>query len=118
MPAADVLLFHETGTWQPQGGSTLPFRNVFRWMQKGAVLQLEHLRFGPDAPVFLFDLTPHAEGNWRAAVPHLCRADQYDAHLTVQPGGIDLSWHITGPKKQERIAYQYGYWEIGIRNWL
>ncbi|HMB91505.1 MAG TPA: hypothetical protein VKP65_11705 [Rhodothermales bacterium] len=57
-PEASVWLFEETGTWQPDGGPVLPFRNVFRWTKRGAVIGLEHLRFGPDAPVLLFDLIP------------------------------------------------------------
>ena len=106
-PAADVLLFHETGTWQSQGGTTLPFRNVFRWTQKGAVLQLEHLRFGPDAPVLLCDLARQPDGCWHAVAPHRCKADRYTASLTMQREEIVLVWHINGPQKHEHLAYRY-----------
>lgn len=107
-PVDAVLLFQETGFWQPEGGRALPFRNVFRWTNPGGGIRLEHLRYGPDAPVFLFDLVQQADGIWHAADPHPCRNDRYDACLTLQPDGFDLTWTITGPKKQERIVYQYG----------
>lgn len=107
MPAEDALLFYESGTWRPDGGVDLSFRNVFRWTKLGDAIRLEHLRFGPDAPVYLFDLMQHEDGIWRSADPHRCKADRYTASLTMQDGAMDLVWRIDGPKKQERIAYRY-----------
>jgi hypothetical protein len=41
------------------------FRNVFRWTLLGPKLvRLEHLRFGPDHPVYLFELAQDANGTW------------------------------------------------------
>src|ERR1700719_4337478 len=55
---ARVILFHERGLWTPEEGRQSTFSNVFRWTADpdGHFIQLEHLRFGQDHPVYLFDL--------------------------------------------------------------
>jgi hypothetical protein len=103
-----VLIFREQGRWQPAQGPTLPFRNVYRWTldAERACLGLEHLRFGEGQPVFLFDLVAHGD-MLVSASPHLCREDEYAAHLCLEPGQLRLDWRVTGPHKNERIQYCY-----------
>ncbi len=55
-PSSDILVYTESGTWSPGGGNPLNFTNVYRWTLLSETLRLEHLRFGPDNPVYLFDL--------------------------------------------------------------
>src|SRR5262245_40512939 len=63
-PQDGVLVFEESGTWQPEQGQPLRFTNVFRWTLLGSQrLRLEHLRFGPAHPVYLFDLAPAVGGS-------------------------------------------------------
>lgn len=107
-PVERILTFAESGLWRPDGGRDVRFRNVFRWSNLGsAVIRLEHLRFGPEHPVLLFDMAPDAAGLWQANRPHLCLADSYSAELRCQDSGINLAWTITGPKKQVTIDYAY-----------
>ena len=108
VPAEGVLTFTELGTWQSAAGKEFQFRNVFRWSMLGPeIVRLEHLRFGPEHPMFLFDLAPTVSGAWLSASPHICREDCYSAELKPEEWGLSLSWAITGPKKQESIRYQY-----------
>ena len=103
-----AMTFHEQGFWRPEGGERdIRFRNVYRWTPVGDLLRLEHLRFGADRPVFLFDLAHAGEGEWRSASPHLCRDDCYAAVLLVRDEGIVLRWSIDGPRKKESIEYTY-----------
>jgi hypothetical protein len=104
-----VLIFTESGTWLPDGGRELCFTNVFRWTRLDAsgAIRLEHLRFGPERPVYLFDLAPSADGEWLSMSPHVCREDCYTACLQTHPDQIDLRWSVNGPSKQETIAYTY-----------
>jgi hypothetical protein len=107
--AADaVQVFHERGLWRPEGGERdIRFSNVFRWTVCGGTIRLEHLRFGEDHPVYLFDLAPAGDREWRSVSPHLCREDCYAAVLLIRDGGIALRWSIDGPRKQESIEYHY-----------
>src|SRR5262249_32704997 len=61
---SESLIFTESGVWTPEGGREIRFRNVFRWSKAGGALRLEHLRFGEDNPVYLFDLVPVSEREW------------------------------------------------------
>lgn len=103
-----AMTFHEQGVWRPEGGERdLRFHNVYRWTRTGDLLRLEHLRFGADNPVFLFELTQVGEEEWRSVSPHLCRDDCYTAVLLVHDDGIVLRWSIDGPRKKETIEYAY-----------
>lgn len=109
-PSSNVIIFSETGMWIPQGSRETRFTNVFRWSLRGpATVRLEHLRFGPEQPVLLFDLIPLDQQHWLSATPHQCREDCYSAELQLQESGLILRWAITGPRKQESIEYQYGW---------
>jgi len=105
-PAANVVVFEESGTWQSNRGE-VHFNNVFRWTAIDDVLRLEHLRFGPGQPVYLFDLGPDANGTWREVTPHQCDKDCYTASITVEDGQLVVAWSIRGPHKAESIRYTY-----------
>ena len=107
-PRATVLTFAEAGSWQPAVGRETRFRSAFRWWLVGPELvRLEHLRFGEDHPVYLFDLALVAANSWCSVSPHLCRNDCYSADLQLQEWGLFLRWVIAGPRKQECIEYEY-----------
>jgi hypothetical protein len=101
------MTFTESGVWRPEGGRDLRFSNVFRWSAVGETICLEHLRFGADRPVYLFDLAPAGECEWRSASPHQCREDCYAAQLVVRGDTVVLRWSIDGPRKQEVVEYTY-----------
>ena len=103
----EAITFREAGTWRPEGGRDLRFSNVFRWSKAGEAIRLEHLRFGEAHPVYLFDLLPAGDGEWRSASPHLCRDDCYAAVLSIAADRMVLRWSIDGPRKRETIEYTY-----------
>lgn len=104
-----VLMFHEEGTWKSVDGREFHFTNVYRWT---AVLddnriRLEHLRFGPENPVYLFDMKPIGRAQWTSVQPHMCREDCYEAEMKIGTESVELCWRIRGPEKQETIRYTY-----------
>ena len=106
-PGPWILVLEESGHVRPHGHRDFQFTNVFRWSRLGEVLRLEHLRFGPDHPVFLFDLAPGQDGEWREVSPHVCREDFYSASMRVEAGQLVVRWSIRGPRKQVSIRYVY-----------
>ena len=112
-PVGDAgLLFHERGTYTPDGGKPMAFTNTFRWTAGADVddrqlVRLEHLRFGADAPVFLFNLIPLTEELWESARPHQCGEDCYAARLRLAGDVVRADWTVSGPRKKEHIAYAY-----------
>ena len=110
-PDARALTFTETGLWQPDTGREVPFTNVFRWTVLGSErVRLEHLRFGPEKPVLLFELEPAQEKeseSWVSTAPHLCQDDCYSAVLGFEESGVRLEWTVAGPRKSSRIVYVY-----------
>jgi hypothetical protein len=68
-----AITFTEAGAWNPTVGRQTRFSNVFRWSLLGPQsIRLEHLRFGLDHPVFLFDIVPTEDHVWSSVSPHLC----------------------------------------------
>jgi hypothetical protein len=108
-PMNGVIVFQESGTWQPSAVSrpAVRFTNVFRWSSKSETIRLEHLRFGANHPVLLFDLALSGGGEWRENNPHLCREDCYTATMAVEGERLLVRWSIQGPCKRESIAYTY-----------
>lgn len=108
-PATGVVVFDEAGSWQPSaaGQSAVGFKNVFRWSAIGEALRLEHLRFGVEHPVLLFDMAPSKDRVWREISPHRCGEDCYTASLGVESGQLVVAWSIVGPHKRESIRYNY-----------
>ncbi len=104
---AATIMFTETGSWITREGRQIDFSNVYRWTQQSTEIGLEHLRFGMERPVYLFDLKPVSETKWVSVDPHVCQEDCYQAELLLAAGSIDLCWAITGPDKDETIRYVY-----------
>ncbi len=104
-----TLLFHENGQWKSEEGKELTFTNMYRWtaLLETHSLRLEHLRFGHNHPVYLFDLKQSDDISWQSVEPHVCRDDLYTAVMTFGADVLDLHWTIQGPTKNERIHYSY-----------
>ncbi|TVU73561.1 MULTISPECIES: DUF6314 family protein [Cobetia] len=116
---ADDLVFIEQGQFTLEGQpSSVTFNNRYRWQLSptGDALALSHERRGRDAAVFLFDLiNDDAKGpdHFTSREAHLCIDDLYAATLVIERDtrgnatGFLLKWRITGPRKDESLAYQY-----------
>lgn len=104
-----TMVFNENGSWTPAGGRPIAFSNVFRWTADfdARLIRLEHLRFGPKQPVYLFDLVPVSQRVWESSEPHVCREDLYTARMEYDLERVELSWTIAGPKKDEKVSYTY-----------
>ena len=104
----DGIRLYERGHFTPRAtGAPIAFQNVYRWVEQADRLSLWHERFGRDAAVWLFDLVAADRNTLVTAAPHPCGADRYDARLTLTGDGFDLRWSITGPHKDETLAYRY-----------
>ena len=108
-PNKKSITFTESGKWQPEGNQPLSFSNVFRWTldDVSQSIKLEHLRFGPDNPVYLFDLVLKNDSTWQSAMPHICGNDSYSAVMRLMTDKIELHWAIKGTKKNEELLYSY-----------
>lgn len=106
-PSDGVLVFSESGSWAQNGGREMRFSNVYRWSLGENAIALEHLRFGVDKPVWLFQLAPDENGLWREDEPHPCRDDCYFATMRMNGDEILLEWQVRGAKKDETISYIY-----------
>lgn len=106
---AHTLIFTEKGTWRAKHGGEVSFSNVFRWTldRQAGVISLEHLRRGPDHPVFLFHLAPVGKHSLSSVDSHLCGEDTYFGQIRFDNHGFRLNWRIIGPKKNEEIDYYY-----------
>jgi len=104
-----TLVFQEKGQWQNQEGHAVNFTNAFRWTldKETAMISLEHLRRGPDHPVFLFHLTPISPSSLISVDSHLCEGDIYFGQLHFDANHLRLNWRVIGPKKNEEIDYYY-----------
>lgn len=104
----DGIRLYERGHFTPAAaGTPIAFENVYRWVEHNDRLSLWHERHGRDAAVWLFDLVAADHNSLVTAAPHPCGADEYDARLTLTADGFDLRWSITGPRKNETLAYRY-----------
>lgn len=107
---SNTLIFHEKGTWHDKrAGEELNFKNVFRWTldRNSGVISLEHLRRGPDHPVFLFHLAPSGKHSLASVDSHLCGGDTYFGQVHFDRHSLRLNWRVIGPKKNEEIDYYY-----------
>lgn len=105
----NALLFNEKGSWQNREGVEMKFSNVFRWTldRSAGVISLEHLRRGPDHPVFLFHMAPSGNHALSSVDSHLCDGDTYFGQIHLDKYGLRLNWRVIGPKKNEEIDYFY-----------
>ncbi|MES2122991.1 MAG: DUF6314 family protein [Chlamydiota bacterium] len=105
----NVLVFSEKGSWKDREGREVGFTNVFRWTldRRAALISLEHLRRGPEHPVFLMHLEPSGSNAMSSVDSHLCESDSYFGRLHIDCGCLRLSWRVIGPKKNEEMDYFY-----------
>ncbi len=104
-----TLVFQEKGTWVDKNEQEFDFSNSFRWtldLSLGSI-SLEHLRHGPNRPVFLFYLTPSGEKSLESIDSCLCDSDTYLGQVRFDENTIRLSWRVIGPKKNEEIDRFY-----------
>lgn len=103
------LIFNEKGSWMNKQGQEFDFSNIFRWTldRSREVVSLEHLRMGPDRPVFLFHLAPSGKHALASVDSHLCDGDAYFGQIHFNRRSFRLSWRVIGPKKNEEIVYYY-----------
>ena len=103
------LVCTEQGTWTTDANVQLAFRNVYRWRidEERQQLHLEHLRFGPQQPVYLCGLAPQSTTQLCSVQPHLCGPDQYAVALSIESSQLLMHWDIQGPHKNEQISYWY-----------
>lgn len=104
-----ILVFHERGSWQIHQGQDMAFSNTFRWTldRNAGMISLEHLRLGPNAPVFLFHLAPTGSNLLASVDSHLCEEDAYLAQVVWDKHNIRLSWRVIGPRKNEEMECHY-----------
>ena len=108
-PTDTTLVFHERGSWQIKQGQDISFSNTFRWTldRSAGMISLEHLRLGPEHPVFLFHLIPIGTQLLASVDSHLCEEDVYLATVPWDRYSIRLNWRVIGPKKNEEMEYCY-----------
>lgn len=104
-----LLIFKEKGHWQGRQEGEINFSNVFRWTldRQAQLISLEHLRRGPDQPVFLFHLTPTGNHSLSSVDSHLCEGDIYFGQIHFDQHNLRLDWRVIGPKKNEEIHCYY-----------
>jgi hypothetical protein len=107
--SSSILTFHERGTWQVQKAQNMTFSNTFRWSLdlSAGMISLEHLRQGPNNPVFLFHLASTGNQHLASVESHLCAEDVYMAQVAWDRHHIRLFWRVIGPKKNEEMEYYY-----------
>lgn len=99
-----TLVFHIKGNWQ---NKNLSFSDTLRWTLTPDYLSLEHLRFGENNPIKLVSLVLVKDKVLKSISPHLCGQDCYAAKLSWNEKGIDLTWDIQGPKKNEKVTSSF-----------
>jgi hypothetical protein len=102
-------IFQEKGFWFLDQIPDTAFSNTLRWTldPHANLLTLEHLRYGPENPVFLFHLTPTKPGVLESVDAHLCADDTYLGSIVWDKQGIEFCWRIIGPKKNEDLTMRY-----------
>ena len=112
-----MILFHERGTWTQDDARQNAFSNVFRWTADAdrRSIRLEHLRFGPGHPVYLFDLVPAGDGVLESSEAHVCQKDLYAARMEYDEHAIRLTWTITGLKKLRRFPMSIDEFQVRPR---
>ena len=101
------LILIEKGILLTKANSPIHFNNTLHWTLHSSMIALEHLRRGPNHPIFLCYLVPDNQGLLRSQHPHLCNHDIYSLQIKMTQQGLHLSWHIIGPKKNGVIEILY-----------
>jgi DNA-binding PadR family transcriptional regulator len=105
----NALIFQERGVWLSKDNQETNFSNVFRFSldRRAGLISLEHLRYGPERPVFLFFLAPTSHNKLTSIDSHFCNDDTYFGQLTYDQTSLKLSFRVIGPKKNEELDYVY-----------
>ncbi|HSX03346.1 MAG TPA: DUF6314 family protein [Rhabdochlamydiaceae bacterium] len=105
----NVLIFSEKGSWKGEKGKDIDFSNTFRWTldRSAKMISLEHLRRGPQNPVFLFHLAPSGSHSLASIDSHFCEEDAYFGQIFYDLHCLRLNWRVIGPKKNEELDYYY-----------
>lgn len=103
------ITFRERGCWIHPDSKGMEFHNHLRWSFdfENGLVGLEHLRHGPDHPVFLFHLAPLSPTQLQSIDSHLCRNDTYFGQMSFNDQGMQFLWKILGPHKNETLIYNY-----------
>jgi hypothetical protein len=103
------VIFQEKGVWLVDELPGSAFSNSFRWTLNlsQSLISLEHLRYGPTRPVFLFHLAPTRPGVLESVDSHLCAEDTYLGNIIWTPKAIQFHWRIIGPRKNDELIYRY-----------
>jgi hypothetical protein len=105
----DILIFEELGVFETIHQKQLKCKNTYRWGFDGSnqKIALEHLRFGVDNPVFLFDLVQTDTNIWSSSCPHQCDLDEYHGHLILEQNNIKLDWIVKKGDEFNKMDYVY-----------
>lgn len=105
----NTLIFHERGRWHTADQREFEFSNTFRWSidRQRQMISLEHLRRGPNLPVFLFHLIPSGNHSLTSVDSHLCGGDVYFGQISCNTQRLRLHWRVIGPQKNEELDYYY-----------
>lgn len=99
--------FMEKGQFSSAGGGVVDFRNQYIWQSRENGIDVFHQRFRD--PRFLVHLVAKAEDDVITSVePHLCGKDAYWLEVRLKDAGFSAIWDIQGPRKDERLYYEYG----------
>lgn len=103
------IRWHESGIWTTMEGRSFDFRNTTEWRVDRHVpsLCLFHLRRGAGAPVHLATLAVRPGEEVLTRDVHRCGEDEYRLNLQRHPGKIQLTWTISGPRKNQQIHITY-----------
>ncbi len=103
------LVFHEKGQWLLPQFSELIFKNAFKWTFNplAQLISIEHLRYGEDQPVFLFDLTSDKSGHLESINTFSQLNELHFASIHWTKKQIHFQWRIIGNKKNDLLHYYY-----------
>lgn len=107
--SSSTLIFEEKGVWLVDELPGSSFTNSFRWTFdfSQSLISLEHLRYGPNRPVFLFHLAPTRPGVFESVDSHLCGEDTYLGNLIWNHKMVQFHWRVIGPRKNDELIYRY-----------
>lgn len=104
-----VTLF-ERGTWlSVHSREEIAYTNTlrFRFLKDSRRIALEHLRYGKNRPVLLFELDQVGPFAYRSLAPYTCKEDTYTGSVLFDAHYIHLNWQVVGPKKNTSLRAVY-----------
>ncbi len=106
-----TMEYDEEGSWHHPSGKIIHFRNIYRWVRDdiAGCLKLYHRRNDAVDPVFLCEFVPSGAGRIVHATPHVCGHDTYLGELQLTADGMELSWRIRGPAKNDQLSIIYRF---------